>query len=113
MHHISDPEKIIHQSYRLLKKNGTIYIFEPLFREVHQYPEDYFRFTPYGLIFLLKKKNFKNEKYKTIGISSGASAPEILVENFINNLKKQFTVAIEEIEIVKENITFKIPGKLN
>ena len=53
------------------------------------------------------------EKYQTIGISSGASAPEILVDNFINNLKKQFTVAIEEIEIVKENITFKIPGKLN
>ncbi len=53
------------------------------------------------------------ENYKTIGISSGASAPEILVDNFINNLKKKFTVAIEEIEIVKENITFKIPGKLN
>ena len=53
------------------------------------------------------------EKYKTIGISSGASAPEILVDNFINNLKKEFTVEIEEIEIVKENITFKIPGKLN
>jgi len=53
------------------------------------------------------------EKYKTIGISSGASAPEILVDNFINNLKKEFTVATEEIEIVKENITFKIPGKLN
>jgi len=53
------------------------------------------------------------KKYKTIGISSGASAPEILVDNFINNLKKQFTIAIEEIEIVKENITFKIPGKLN
>ena len=53
------------------------------------------------------------EKYKTIGISSGASAPEILVDNFINSLKKEFTVAIEEIEIVKENITFKIPGKLN
>ena len=53
------------------------------------------------------------EKYKTIGISSGASAPEILVDNFINNLKKEFTVAIEEIEIVKENITFKIPGKIN
>ena len=53
------------------------------------------------------------KKHETIGISSGASAPEILVDNFINNLKKQFTVAIEEIEIVKENITFKIPGKLN
>jgi len=53
------------------------------------------------------------EKYNTIGISSGASAPEILVDNFLNNLKKQFTVVIEEVEIVKENIIFKIPGKLN
>ena len=53
------------------------------------------------------------EKHQTIGISSGASAPEILVDNFINSLKKQFTVTMEEIEIVKENITFKIPGKLN
>ena len=51
--------------------------------------------------------------YKTIGISSGASAPEILVDNFINILKKQFTIVIKEVEIVKENITFKIPGKLN
>ena len=50
---------------------------------------------------------------KTIGISSGASAPEILVEEFINELKKEFILEIEEVEIIKENITFKIPGKLN
>tara|TARA_B100001540_G_scaffold182127_1_gene160626 strand:- start:1153 stop:2097 length:945 start_codon:yes stop_codon:yes gene_type:complete len=50
---------------------------------------------------------------KTIGISSGASAPEILVEKFIKELKKRFTIKIEEVEIIKENITFKIPGKLN
>jgi len=49
----------------------------------------------------------------TIGISSGASAPEVLVNNFISNLKKKFTLKIEEVEIIKENVTFKIPGKLN
>ncbi len=53
------------------------------------------------------------EKFKTIGISSGASAPEVLVDNFINNLKKKFKISMEEVRIVKENITFKIPGKLN
>ena len=53
------------------------------------------------------------ENYKTIGISSGASAPEILVDNFIKSLKKKFKIEIKEVEIVKENITFKIPGKLN
>ena len=50
---------------------------------------------------------------KTIGISSGASAPEILVEGFINNLREKYNINIEEVEIVKEDITFKIPGKLN
>ena len=49
----------------------------------------------------------------TIGISSGASAPEILVENFIKELEKNFEVNKDEVEIIKENITFKIPGKLN
>jgi len=49
----------------------------------------------------------------TIGVSSGASAPEILVEDFINQIKKKFSVKINEVEIVKENIIFKVPGKLN
>tara|TARA_B100000787_G_scaffold135560_1_gene104332 strand:- start:663 stop:1607 length:945 start_codon:yes stop_codon:yes gene_type:complete len=50
---------------------------------------------------------------KIIGISSGASAPEVLVENFINKLKNKFKIKIEEVEIIKENIIFKVPGKLN
>ena len=53
------------------------------------------------------------ENSNTIGISSGASAPEILVKNFINNLKNRFTVIIDEIEIIKEDVVFKIPKKLN
>ena len=53
------------------------------------------------------------ESSKTIGISSGASAPEILVDNFINELKNRFTVSIDEIEIIKEDVVFKVPKKLN
>jgi 4-hydroxy-3-methylbut-2-enyl diphosphate reductase len=49
----------------------------------------------------------------TIGISSGASAPEILVDNFINELKNRFTVSIDEVEIIKEDVVFKVPKKLN
>ena len=55
----------------------------------------------------------KIENANTIGISSGASAPEILVDNFINDLKKRFTIKIDEVEIIKENVVFKIPKKLN
>ena len=49
----------------------------------------------------------------TIGVSSGASAPEILVENFIENLKKKFKVSIDEVEIIKEDVVFKVPKRLN
>ena len=55
----------------------------------------------------------KIKNCKTIGISSGASAPEILVSDFIDKIKSEFDVNIEEVEIVKENIVFKVPGKLN
>ena len=55
----------------------------------------------------------KIKKCSTIGISSGASAPEILVEDFINKIKKEFSVEIDEVEIIKENVVFKVPGKLN
>ena len=53
------------------------------------------------------------EKSNIIGISSGASAPEILVNDFINSLKKRFIVNIDEVEAIKENVVFKIPKKLN
>ena len=53
------------------------------------------------------------ENSNIIGISSGASAPEVLVNNFIDGLKKRFTVNIDEVEAIKENVVFKIPKKLN
>ena len=55
----------------------------------------------------------KIQKTKTIGISSGASAPEILVENFIDALKTKFNVSINEVEIIKEDVVFKVPNRLN
>ena len=55
----------------------------------------------------------KIQNCKIIGVSSGASAPEVLVENFINELKENFKIKIEEVEIIKENVVFKVPAKLN
>jgi len=51
-------------------------------------------------------------KCKNIGISSGASAPEVLVEEFIDKIKERADIEINEIEVVKENVVFRIPNKL-
>ena len=51
-------------------------------------------------------------KVKNIGLTASASAPEILVQNFINNLKKKFDIKVHEPEFIAENVIFKIPKQL-
>ena len=52
-------------------------------------------------------------KCKKIGITSGASAPEQLVQNLISEIKKHCSVSMEEMVLTKENVTFKLPKFLN
>ncbi len=49
------------------------------------------------------------QKYKTIGLSGGASAPEFLVQDVINTLKAE---EIEEVVVAKENMSFQIPAEV-
>ena len=51
-------------------------------------------------------------KCNTIGLTSGASAPEKLVQNFISEIKKHAKVSIDEHITSKEGVTFKLPSSL-
>ena len=53
------------------------------------------------------------KKSKIIGISSGASAPEQLVQNLIGEIKKNCEISIEEIIVAEEKVVFKLPKELN
>lgn len=44
-----------------------------------------------------------------LGLTAGASAPDVLVDEVIAALKERFNVTLEEIAITQENITFNIP----
>ncbi len=50
---------------------------------------------------------------EALGLSAGASAPEILVDEVIAEAQKRFDVLLEEIPITQENISFKVPKILN
>ena len=53
------------------------------------------------------------KKCKQLGISSGASAPEKLVQDLINEIKKNYNVTIEELSVAEEKVVFKLPKELN
>jgi 4-hydroxy-3-methylbut-2-enyl diphosphate reductase len=48
-----------------------------------------------------------------LGISAGASAPEILVTEVIRALEERFDVTIQEVSGATENVTFKLPRMLD
>ncbi|MFL2852503.1 MAG: 4-hydroxy-3-methylbut-2-enyl diphosphate reductase [Candidatus Pelagibacter sp.] len=50
---------------------------------------------------------------ETIGISSGASAPEQLVQNLLDKIRADRKVTIEEVIVAEEKVIFKLPKQLN
>ena len=53
------------------------------------------------------------EGVKTLGITAGASAPEILVQDLIKSLETKFRLEIKEMNVTEENITFRLPSALS
>lgn len=49
---------------------------------------------------------------KTIGLTAGASAPEVLVNEFIDAIGDHFDVTLEVVETATENVEFKVPRVL-
>jgi len=52
------------------------------------------------------------DNVEKLGLTAGASAPEILVEELIDFLETHYDVNVEEVVITDENITFKLPRTL-
>ncbi len=52
------------------------------------------------------------EGAETVGITAGASAPEILVQEVLAALREHFDVAFDEVETAREHVTFKLPASL-
>lgn len=48
----------------------------------------------------------------TLGITAGASAPEVLVRELVDRIATRFTVTEREVEMTRETIAFKLPRGL-
>ncbi|MEX0790902.1 MAG: 4-hydroxy-3-methylbut-2-enyl diphosphate reductase [Actinomycetota bacterium] len=53
------------------------------------------------------------DRARTIGISSGASTPEVLVDRVIDHLASQGIVEIEEVRVATEDIRFPLPASVS
>jgi 4-hydroxy-3-methylbut-2-enyl diphosphate reductase len=49
---------------------------------------------------------------ETIGLSAGASAPEVLMDEVIAGFRERYDVVLEEVAVTRENIEFNVPRAL-
>ncbi|HEX7943506.1 MAG TPA: 4-hydroxy-3-methylbut-2-enyl diphosphate reductase [Phenylobacterium sp.] len=49
---------------------------------------------------------------RTVGVTAGASAPEVLVEGVLGKLAERFAVTVDEVDAARETVTFKLPRVL-
>ena len=52
------------------------------------------------------------EGISSIGITAGASAPEVLINEVIDAFRDRYSVAVEVVETATENVEFKVPRVL-
>lgn len=62
MEHLCEPQTMLNEAFRILKKDGNIILTVPFQWWVHEAPYDYFRYTLYGLRYMFEKAGFEDIK---------------------------------------------------
>lgn len=66
LEHVFEPEKMVHEMFRVLKPDGTILLTTPFIWNEHEIPYDYGRYSYFGLKDLFTKNGFIISKQKRI-----------------------------------------------
>ncbi|MFC1644275.1 methyltransferase domain-containing protein [Candidatus Omnitrophota bacterium] len=96
LEHVEFVRKAIEEAYRVLKPEGILIISSVMNFDIHDYPYDYWRFTPEGFKSLLKPfassfVEFVGEAtfpHTVVGVGFKGSVHKNVMDNFIKKLEK-------------------------
>ena len=85
LEHIFNPDEIIAEMHRVLKKDGKILLTVPFTWDEHEIPFDYRRYTSFGITHLLNKNHFE-----ILHIEKSGHYFEVIVQLFTHYLRHLF-----------------------
>jgi SAM-dependent methyltransferase len=67
LEHVCEPAAVMKELARVLRPGGSLLLVTPLEWEEHQQPHDYFRYTRYGVTYLVESAGLRVEKLEPVG----------------------------------------------
>jgi SAM-dependent methyltransferase len=67
LEHTREPQRVVEEMARIIRPGGRLFLVVPNQWEVHQAPNDFFRFTQYGVTHLMTAGGFGVVKIEPIG----------------------------------------------
>ena len=64
LEHVPEPERVISEAHRILRKGGMAVLTVPFMAAEHEEPHDYLRFTSFGITELLERSGFEAVRVK-------------------------------------------------
>ncbi len=95
LEHVENPQQVINEKYRILKNNGSLFMLVPLCWEEHEQPYDFYRYTRYGLRYLLENAGFKD-----IDISEVNTTPAIFGMYLARGFNRRIHVLVPLVNIL-------------
>ena len=97
MDHIAEPARVLDEAHRVLRAGGTLILEFPQLVPLHDEPYDYFRYTRFGVLWLLERTGFEPIEILPIGslmARVGLDATEVL-----NRLNRGPTRPLTELPV--------------
>lgn len=85
LEHVPDPERVVGEINRVLKPGGRVILTAPQSWRVHEVPRDFYRFTRFGLEYLLRLHGLEIIELKALG-GSYALAGQVLLNTYFYSL---------------------------
>jgi len=82
LEHIKEPQLLLNEIFRVLKPEGKLVLNVPYMYWLHEEPYDFYRYTRFGLEYLLKKSGFSILELEEYG-----GAPVVLADVFTKSMK--------------------------